>query len=75
MERHFEEELRHLREKLLHMAALTEETINLAVTGLKERNEEITNKVFESGRTDQCPGCRNRPSLHGASGIKTTYGS
>ena len=47
MERHFEEELRHLREKLLHMAGLTEESINLAVTGLKDRDEETANKVFD----------------------------
>lgn len=47
MERHFEEELRQLREKLLRMAALTEESISLAVTGLKDRDEEITNKVFD----------------------------
>jgi phosphate transport system protein len=47
MERHFEEELRQLREKLLHMAALTEETITLAVTGLKNRDEETAKKVFE----------------------------
>ena len=47
MERHFEEELRHLREKLLKMASLAEETISLAVTGLKDRDEEMTNKVFE----------------------------
>jgi phosphate transport system protein len=47
MERHFEEELRHLREKLLHMAALTEETITLAVSGLKERDENTINRVFE----------------------------
>lgn len=47
MERHFDEQLRQLREKLLRMAALTEETINLAVTGLKKRDEKISNKVFE----------------------------
>ncbi|MGD9347124.1 MAG: phosphate signaling complex protein PhoU [Candidatus Aminicenantes bacterium] len=47
MERHFEAELKELREKLLHMAALTEETITLAVTGLKDRDEGTANKVFE----------------------------
>jgi len=47
MERHFEEELRFLREKLLKMAALTEETISLAVTGLKERDEKTTERVFK----------------------------
>jgi phosphate transport system protein len=48
MERHFEEELRHLREKLLRMASLAEETINQSVTGLKDRNEGMTNKVFDA---------------------------
>lgn len=48
MERHFEEELRHLREKLLRMASLAEETINQAITGLKDRNEGMTNKVFDA---------------------------
>jgi phosphate transport system protein len=47
MERHFKEELRHLREKLLRMAALTEETITLAVTGLKEREEDTARQVLE----------------------------
>ena len=47
MERHFEEELRHLREKLLRMAALTEETITLAVSGLKEREEDTARQVLE----------------------------
>jgi phosphate transport system protein len=46
MERHFEEELRLLREKLLKMAALTEESIALAITGLTERNEVTAGKVF-----------------------------
>jgi phosphate transport system protein len=47
MERHFDEELRHLKEKLLRMAALTEETISFAITGLKDRDEDISKKVFE----------------------------
>lgn len=47
MERHFDEQLRQLREKLLRMAALAEETINLAVTGLKSRDEATAAKVFE----------------------------
>ena len=47
MERHFDEQLRQLREKLLRMAALAEETISLAVTGLKNRDEQMAQKVFE----------------------------
>ncbi len=46
MERHFDEELRALKEQLLRMAALAEESIDTAVTGLKDRNEELTQKVF-----------------------------
>lgn len=46
MERHFEEELRLLREKLLLMAALAEESISLAVAGLKNRDEEKINRVY-----------------------------
>ncbi len=46
MERHFDEELRALKEHLLRMAALAEEAIDMAVTGLKDRDGELTQKVF-----------------------------
>jgi phosphate transport system protein len=47
MERQFDEELRALKEKLLRMAALAEESINYAVSGLMDRNEGLAHKVFE----------------------------
>lgn len=47
MERQFDEELKILREKLMKMASLAEESIVLAVKGLKDRNENLTQKVFE----------------------------
>jgi len=47
MERQFDEELKDLKEKLLRMASLAEESIELAIRGLKERDEEVTKKVFD----------------------------
>lgn len=47
MERHFDEELRLLQEKLLLMASAAEESILLAVSGLKERNEELAREVMK----------------------------
>jgi phosphate transport system protein len=47
MERHFDEELTALKEDLLRMAALAEESIATAVAGLKDRDEEQVGKVFE----------------------------
>ncbi len=47
MERHFDEELKDLKEKLLKMATLAEEAISLAVSSLKERKEELARRVFE----------------------------
>ncbi len=46
MERHFDEELIKLNEKLLHMARLVEESVALAVKGLKERQEEYAHEVL-----------------------------
>ncbi len=46
MDRPFDEELRDLRKKLLHMAAHVEEAIALAVRSLKERNGELAQEVF-----------------------------
>jgi len=46
MDRPFDEELRELRKKLLHMAAHVEEAITLAVRSLKERNGELAQEVF-----------------------------
>lgn len=47
MERQFDEELRALKEKLLCMAALAEESIAYAVSGLKDRNQGLARKVFD----------------------------
>lgn len=46
MERKFDEELRELNEKLLRMATMVEESISLAIRGLKERNEELVQEVL-----------------------------
>ena len=46
MERHFDEELRELRQKLLHMADTAQEMIGLAVKALVDRKKELTEKVF-----------------------------
>jgi phosphate transport system protein len=47
MERHFDEELRVLKEKVLRMAGLSEECISHAIAGLKNRDEEMARRVFE----------------------------
>jgi len=47
MERHFDEELQSLNEKLLRMARLVEESIALAVRSLKDRNELYAQEVFK----------------------------
>ena len=46
MERHFDEELKDLRQKLLNMADTAQEMIGLAVKALVERKKELTDKVF-----------------------------
>ncbi|MFQ6083493.1 MAG: phosphate signaling complex protein PhoU [Candidatus Aminicenantia bacterium] len=51
MERHFDEELRTLKEKLLRMACLVEESIALAVKGLKDRKEELAQEVLKREET------------------------
>ncbi len=47
MERHLDEEFDQLKEKLLRMAALTEEAISLAITSLKERKENLAQQVLK----------------------------
>jgi phosphate transport system protein len=47
MERHFDEELKDLKEKLLRMAALTEESIATAIKALKDRDEALVGRVLE----------------------------
>ena len=46
MERPFDEELKTLKEKLLEMASLAEESISLAVRCLKERREDLVSDVM-----------------------------
>ena len=46
MERHFDEELKDLRQKLLQMADTAQEMIGLAVKALVERRQELADKVF-----------------------------
>jgi phosphate transport system protein len=47
MERHFDEELVNLNEKLLHMARLVEESVALAVKSIKDRNESYASDVLK----------------------------
>jgi len=51
MERQFDKELKILKEKLLRMASLAEESVILAVNSLKERKEELAQKVFNGEET------------------------
>lgn len=48
MERHFDEELKELKEKLLRMASLAEQAIALAVKSLVERDRKIAGIVIAS---------------------------
>lgn len=48
MKRHFDDELRNLKKRLVEMAEIVDEMIKLAVQGLKERKKELLEKVFES---------------------------
>jgi phosphate transport system protein len=47
MERLFDEELKNLKEKLLRMAALVEESVELSIEGLKGQKEEPALKVLK----------------------------
>ena len=47
MERHFDEELKNLKQKLLHMADSAQEMIGLSVKSLTERKEAFAILVFE----------------------------
>lgn len=51
MERQFDEDLNNLKEKLMRMATLAEESIALAVRSLKERNEVYAQQVFQGEET------------------------
>jgi len=47
MERQFDEELKKLKERLLYMASLVEESIAMAIKGLKERKKELAQEVLK----------------------------
>ncbi len=47
MERHFDEELKDLKQKLLHMADTAQEMIGFSVKALTERKEALADRVFE----------------------------
>jgi phosphate transport system protein len=47
MERHFDEELKHLKQHLLQMADTAQEMIGLAVKALAERKESLAQEVFK----------------------------
>jgi phosphate transport system protein len=51
MERQFDEELKTLKEKLLEMAGRAEESIAIAVKGLKDRKEELAQEVLKKEET------------------------
>ncbi len=46
MERHFDEELKNLKQRLLHMADTAQEMVGLAVKSLVERKETHAEEVF-----------------------------
>lgn len=46
MERHFDEELKNLKQKLLHMADVAQEMTGLAIKALVERKESFAQQVF-----------------------------
>ncbi|MFQ6108426.1 MAG: phosphate signaling complex protein PhoU [Candidatus Aminicenantales bacterium] len=51
MKRPFDEELNTLKERLLRMASLAEESITLAVKSLKDRKEGLAREVFKREKT------------------------
>src|SRR5215213_18943 len=51
MERHFDEDLKALKERLLRMGSIAEEMIQKAVKALMERNSTLTQEVFELENT------------------------
>jgi phosphate transport system protein len=48
MERLFDEELKNLKEKLLRMAGLVEESVELAVEAIKDRKDELSQGVLKN---------------------------
>ena len=50
MQRHFDEELTDLKQKLLRMGALVETQVRQALTALVDRDEDLAKKVIENDR-------------------------
>ena len=50
MQRHFDEELSDLKQKILHMGALVEDQVERAKKALIERNEVLAKQVIEDDR-------------------------
>src|SRR3989338_3025759 len=48
MQRHLDEELKQLKEKLLRMSTLVEESISLSIKSLMDRNADLADKVIMS---------------------------
>lgn len=48
MQRHFDEELRDLKEKILRMSSLVEEAICTSIKSLMDRNTELAKRVINS---------------------------
>ena len=47
MERHFDDELKGLKQRLIQMAARAEESVALSMKTLTERRDEISQGVFD----------------------------
>ena len=50
MQRHFDEELGDLKQKILHMGALVEDQVERAKRALIERNEILAKQVIDDDR-------------------------
>lgn len=46
MQRHFEEKIQHLKERLLYMGSLVERAIGLSIDGLKNRDDKMALEVI-----------------------------
>lgn len=51
MERHFDEELKQLKEKLLKMSGLTEKAINRSVEALMDRDQDMAQAIIPEDNT------------------------
>ena len=50
MERHFDEELAELKQKILRMGAMVEDQIQQAIKALVDRDEVLARQVIENDR-------------------------